>query len=63
MRANNVCPKCSGNVFVDRDYVTDEWYEYCLQCGYRYYLPMIVKTQQKTTKSGRARKGKQPSES
>ena len=26
------CPKCRGDLFVDRDY--NGWYEQCLQCGY-----------------------------
>jgi hypothetical protein len=26
------CPKCGGNVYLDRDYYG--WYERCLQCAY-----------------------------
>ena len=37
------CPKCEGNVFIDWDYTDGEWYEYCLQCSYRKYLPVITK--------------------
>ena len=40
---NQKCPKCSGNIFVDREYSFDGsffiWYEQgsCLQCGYVCY--------------------------
>ena len=30
------CPRCGGNMFVDRDIYG--WYEKCLQCGYCYEL-------------------------
>jgi len=26
------CPKCRGNLYLDRDY--NGWYEECLQCGF-----------------------------
>jgi len=29
---NKRCPKCGGNIFVDRDF--SGGYEQCLQCGY-----------------------------
>jgi len=29
----DTCPRCGGDVFVDRD--IDGWYEQCLQCSYR----------------------------
>lgn len=38
------CPKCNGNIFIDRDSHVDSeeeyngWYEWCLQCGYTRYL-------------------------
>jgi len=35
------CPKCKGDMLVDRDY--DDWYEWCLQCGYQHTLINIVK--------------------
>jgi len=28
-----VCPRCRGDVFIDRG--LDTWYEQCLQCGYQ----------------------------
>jgi len=30
------CPRCKGDVVVERDF--DGWYEECLQCGYRHDL-------------------------
>ena len=32
----DMCPRCGGDIFVDRD--MDGWYEECLQCSYRYDL-------------------------
>jgi len=34
------CPKCGGNVFLDRDHYG--WYEQCLQCGYTRELEELV---------------------
>ena len=34
------CPKCGGNVYLDRDYYG--WYEQCLQCSYTRYLETIA---------------------
>ena len=28
------CPRCKGDLLVDRDY-WQVWYEYCLQCGFQ----------------------------
>ena len=33
------CPKCNGDLFVDRD--IDGWVEQCLQCGHTKYLETI----------------------
>ena len=35
------CPRCKGDVRLDRDYYG--WYEECLQCGYMRDLESIVK--------------------
>ncbi len=35
------CPKCKGDIKVDRDH--DSWYEWCLQCGYQHDLIDIIK--------------------
>ena len=39
------CPKCQGNVFIEWDHTDGAWYEYCLQCSYRHYLPIMAKTE------------------
>ena len=36
------CPRCQGDLFVDRDIGTDSWFEQCLQCGYRRELRPIA---------------------
>jgi len=41
------CPRCKGDVMVDRDYYG--WYEQCLQCGYLCDLKNVVKVQQRLT--------------
>ena len=33
------CPRCGGDIFVDRD--LEGWYEQCLQCGYRCELKSL----------------------
>jgi predicted nucleic acid-binding Zn-ribbon protein len=30
------CPRCNGDLFIERD--LDDWYEECLQCGYKKVL-------------------------
>lgn len=37
-----ICPKCKGNVFIDWDIGDGACYEYCIQCAYRHYLPVLV---------------------
>ncbi len=39
------CPKCKGNIFIEWDHSDGAWYEYCLQCSYRHYLPVMAKTE------------------
>ena len=34
------CPRCEGDVFLDRD--MESWYEQCLQCSYRHELKSIA---------------------
>lgn len=41
------CPRCKGDVFVDRDY--HGWYEQCLQCGYQRDLKDMAEVQQQRT--------------
>ena len=40
------CPRCKGDVFIDRD--LDGWYEQCLQCAYRRELKNITKFKEKS---------------
>ena len=40
------CPKCNGDIFLDRD--IDGWYERCLQCGYNRDLESIVEVREQT---------------
>ena len=35
------CPRCMGDVFLDRDF-EGGWYEQCLQCGHRRYMPVMM---------------------
>ena len=35
------CPKCRGDVYLERDF-EGAWYEHCLQCGYRRYMPEMA---------------------
>ena len=41
------CPKCNGDIFVDKD--IDGWYERCLQCGYNQDLETIVEVKEQPT--------------
>ncbi len=35
------CRRCQGDMLVERDH--HDWYEWCLQCGYRHELIDIIK--------------------
>jgi Zn ribbon nucleic-acid-binding protein len=35
------CPRCEGDVFIDKDKEHDIWYEQCLQCGYQRELRVV----------------------
>lgn len=35
------CPRCEGDVFIDKDKEHDTWYEQCLQCGYQRALRVM----------------------
>ncbi len=39
------CPRCGGNIFVDRDY--DGWYLECLQCSYTRDLDIMTEQGQR----------------
>lgn len=45
------CPKCGGNIYLDRDY--SGWYEQCLQCSQMRYLETMVEVQGKITGNDR----------
>jgi hypothetical protein len=36
LRVKN-CPRCKGDLRIDR-YLSDYWYEQCIQCGYLAFL-------------------------
>jgi hypothetical protein len=38
-RPDRTCPKCGGNIIIDRDY--HGWYEECLQCSFMRDLKVI----------------------
>ncbi|MFO8009419.1 MAG: hypothetical protein R6U89_01265 [Dehalococcoidia bacterium] len=40
MALEKFCPKCGGNVFPDWECREGKWFEFCLQCGFRHYLPV-----------------------
>ena len=33
------CPKCKGNIVIDRDHFG--WYEQCMQCGYLHDFDVV----------------------
>jgi hypothetical protein len=37
--AKRRCPRCGGNLYIDRDF--HGWYEECLQCSYMKDMPPI----------------------
>lgn len=45
------CPKCGGNVYIDKDYYNG-WYEQCLQCSQTRYLETIVEVQEQVSNKG-----------
>ncbi len=38
------CPRCKGDMLIDREYCT--WYEWCLQCGHRRDLKGIFEARE-----------------
>jgi hypothetical protein len=45
------CPKCGGNVYLDRDYYG--WYEKCFQCAYTRDLKNAIETQERVSEGNR----------
>ena len=50
------CPRCEGDVFINWDCTDGEWYEYCLQCSHRHYLPVVAKTSQSSVSETKRKK-------
>jgi len=46
LNTNGRCPKCGGNLYLDRDY--NGWYEQCLQCGFIKDLVIVYEDKKKT---------------
>ena len=42
---NRRCPKCGGNLIIDRDY--HGWYEQCLQCAFMHDLGVIYESRKR----------------
>ena len=45
--ANRRCPKCGGNLYIDKDY--HGWYEECLQCAYMNDLKVVYESKKTVT--------------
>jgi DNA-directed RNA polymerase subunit M/transcription elongation factor TFIIS len=45
LKTGGRCPKCGGNLFLDRDY--NGWYEQCLQCAYLKDLAVVYQSKKK----------------
>ena len=52
------CPKCQGDVFLDWAFDEGGWFEYCLQCGRRNYLPLLAQNKQAPVKKTKSKSGK-----
>ena len=48
LKASGRCPKCGGNLYMDRDH--NGWYEQCLQCAYMKDLPVVYQKSRKVEK-------------
>ena len=55
LSTNGRCPKCGGNLYLDRDY--NGWYEQCLQCAYIRDLAVVYQNKMKKEKGGQATVG------
>lgn len=51
------CPKCKGDVLLDKDYYG--WYEQCLQCGYLRDLETIIQVEQQPERMEKKRRRSQ----
>jgi hypothetical protein len=48
IKTGHRCPKCGGNLYMDRDY--NGWYEECLQCAYMKDLAVVYQKEVKAEK-------------
>ena len=48
------CPKCHGDVVVDRDQWG--WYEQCIQCGYLHDLQNMIEVRQRQTREAKRKR-------
>ena len=48
LSTNGRCPKCGGNLYLDRDY--NGWYEQCLQCAYIKDLAVVYQNKMRKEK-------------
>jgi len=60
------CPRCKGDVVIDRDH--NSWYEWCLQCGYQNDFNVsneakdrVAEKHKNTPDGGARREGNSPS--
>ena len=47
------CPRCGGDLFIDRD--IDTWYVQCLQCSHRRELESLDELEQQPVAAGAER--------
>jgi DNA-directed RNA polymerase subunit M/transcription elongation factor TFIIS len=45
------CPKCGGDVYIDKDQYG--WFEHCLQCGYIGQLKSVVEAKEQQVEKGK----------
>jgi DNA-directed RNA polymerase subunit M/transcription elongation factor TFIIS len=51
LKTGGRCPKCGGNLYLDRDY--NGWYEECLQCAYMKDLAVVYQSKKRTEKEAK----------
>jgi len=47
------CPRCGGDVFIDKDQYG--WYEQCLQCAYQHGLKLLAEFEKQPTAARKTR--------
>ena len=51
IRKRNICPRCGGNLFLERDEY--EQHLYCLQCGFRIEMERVTRANYRANEGGR----------